>query len=63
MGFSHVFACFLASRLYQILFSKQLNRNQWMAIALITVGCMCKESEKVTTLGFQARLGMPRPLL
>ena len=41
-------------RLYQILFSKQLNRNQWAAILLITLGCMCKESGKVTTFGFQA---------
>ena len=44
-------------RLYQILFSKQLNRNQWRAILLITGGCMCKESGKVTTLGFQAHMG------
>lgn len=44
--------------LYQILFSKQLNCNQWAAILLITLGCMCKESGKVTTFGgFQANLG------
>lgn len=36
------------------MFSKQLNRNQWAAILLITLGCMCKESGKVTTFGFQA---------
>lgn len=42
--------------LYQILFSKQLNRNQWAAILLITLGCMCKESGKVTKFGFQANL-------
>ncbi|CAE7242638.1 senju [Symbiodinium pilosum] len=46
----------LTGVLYQILFSKQLNRNQWRAILLITGGCMCKESGKVTTLGFQANL-------
>ena len=41
-------------RLYQVLFSKRLNRNQWSAILLITLGCMCKESGKVTKFGFQA---------
>eukprot|EP00438_Fugacium_kawagutii_P004061 Skav200552 [mRNA] locus=scaffold2256:25017:27325:+ [translate_table: standard] len=46
----------LTGVLYQILFSKQLNRNQWSAILLITLGCMCKESAKVTTFGFQANL-------
>lgn len=46
----------LTGVLYQILFSKQLNRNQWAAILLITLGCMCKESGKVTTFGFQANL-------
>lgn len=35
--------------LYQWLFSKHLNRNQWLAILLITLGCMCKESNKLTT--------------
>lgn len=33
---------------YEIVFSKHLNRNQWAAIVLITVGCMCKESGKLT---------------
>ena len=35
--------------LYQWLFSKRLNRNQWAAIVLITIGCMCKESAKLTS--------------
>ena len=35
--------------LYQWLFSKRLNRNQWIAIVLITLGCMCKESAKLTS--------------
>ena len=35
--------------LYQVLFSKQLSRNQWLAILLITFGCMCKESDKLTS--------------
>lgn len=39
----------MTGTLYQWLFSKQLNRNQWMAILLITLGCMCKESDKLTT--------------
>lgn len=35
--------------LYQWLFSKRLSRNQWLAIVLITLGCMCKESAKLTS--------------
>lgn len=35
--------------LYQVLFSKRLSRNQWLGIALITLGCMCKESDKLTS--------------
>ncbi|CAE7202344.1 senju [Symbiodinium natans] len=46
----------LTGLLYQVLFAKQLNRNQWRAIFLITGGCMCKESGKVKALGFQANL-------
>ncbi|CAJ1417356.1 unnamed protein product [Effrenium voratum] len=46
----------LTGVLYQVLFSKRLNRNQWSAILLITLGCMCKESGKVTKFGFQANL-------
>ncbi|KAL1523042.1 hypothetical protein AB1Y20_018003 [Prymnesium parvum] len=33
--------------LYQALFAKRLNRNQWLAIVLIAVGCMCKEAGKL----------------
>uniref|UniRef100_A0A7S0JCZ0 Uncharacterized protein n=1 Tax=Calcidiscus leptoporus TaxID=127549 RepID=A0A7S0JCZ0_9EUKA len=32
--------------LYQMLFSRQLNRNQWRAILLIAAGCIVKESSK-----------------
>jgi len=35
--------------LYQWLFSRQLSRNQWIGIVLITFGCMCKESAKLTS--------------
>ena len=35
--------------LYQWLFAKRLNRNQWLAIVLITIGCMCKESSKLSS--------------
>eukprot|EP00440_Ansanella_granifera_P001343 gb/GFBE01001446.1/.p1 GENE.gb/GFBE01001446.1/~~gb/GFBE01001446.1/.p1 ORF type:complete len:327 (+),score=59.05 gb/GFBE01001446.1/:1-981(+) len=41
----------LTGVLYQWLFSKRLNRNQWYAILLIMLGCMCKESDKLTSLG------------
>ena len=34
--------------LYQLLFSKQLSRMQWLSICLIAVGCICKESAKLT---------------
>eukprot|EP00933_Yihiella_yeosuensis_P082957 TRINITY_DN97004_c0_g1_i1.p1 TRINITY_DN97004_c0_g1~~TRINITY_DN97004_c0_g1_i1.p1 ORF type:complete len:354 (-),score=50.93 TRINITY_DN97004_c0_g1_i1:211-1272(-) len=37
----------LTAVIYQILFSKQLNRNKWYAIFLITAGCMVKESNKL----------------
>jgi len=41
--------------LYQALFAKRLNRNQWLGIGLITLGCMCKESDKLTsTAGLSA---------
>ena len=33
--------------IYQQAFSKRLNRNQWIAIVLIAVGCMVKESAKM----------------
>eukprot|EP00439_Symbiodinium_sp_Y106_P019257 s6301_g2.t1 len=46
----------LTGVLYQLLFARQLNRNQWQAILLITAGCMCKESGKVKALGLQANL-------
>ncbi|CAE8703309.1 unnamed protein product [Polarella glacialis] len=39
----------LTGVLYQCIFSKRLNRNQWLAILLITLGCMCKESRKLTS--------------
>ena len=35
--------------LYQWLFAKRPNRNQWLGIVLITMGCMCKESAKLTS--------------
>ena len=35
--------------IYQQAFSKRLNRNQWMAIVLIAIGCMAKESSKLTS--------------
>jgi len=34
--------------LYQVIFSRRLNRNQWCAIACITIGCIMKESEKIS---------------
>ena len=38
----------------QALFSKRLNRNQWLAILLITLGCVCKESSKLNGDGLSA---------
>uniref|UniRef100_A0A6S9UKE5 Uncharacterized protein n=1 Tax=Chrysotila carterae TaxID=13221 RepID=A0A6S9UKE5_CHRCT len=38
----------LTGLLYQLLFSKQLNRHQWRAIILISVGCVVKESAKLS---------------
>jgi drug/metabolite transporter (DMT)-like permease len=35
--------------LYQVLFTKRLSRNQWLGIVLITLGCMCKEADKLTS--------------
>jgi len=32
---------------YQIIFARKLNRNQWLAIVLIAVGCMSKEAGKL----------------
>jgi len=43
--------------LFQTLFSKQLNRNQWSAIALIAFGCMVKESPKLSQGGLDVALG------
>eukprot|EP00931_Biecheleriopsis_adriatica_P080678 TRINITY_DN5402_c0_g1_i3.p1 TRINITY_DN5402_c0_g1~~TRINITY_DN5402_c0_g1_i3.p1 ORF type:complete len:319 (+),score=32.86 TRINITY_DN5402_c0_g1_i3:52-1008(+) len=40
---------------HQWLFSTLLNKNQWIGIFLIMLGCMCKESHKLTSLaGMQA---------
>lgn len=33
----------------QVLFSRRLNRNQWFAIVLIAIGCMVKETTKLTS--------------
>mmetsp|Transcript_679 Transcript_679/g.2041 ORF Transcript_679/g.2041 Transcript_679/m.2041 type:complete len:369 (+) Transcript_679:54-1160(+) len=33
--------------LYQAIFSRRLDRNQWLAIGCIAVGCVVKESEKI----------------
>lgn len=45
----------LTGVIYQLVFSKQLNRNQWLAIILITFGCMVKESSKLQE-GFSVAL-------
>ena len=37
--------------IYQQAFSKRLNRNQWLAIVLISLGCMAKESAKLAPGG------------
>ena len=37
----------LTGVLYQLLFSTRLGRNQWLAIVLIMLGCVCKESPKL----------------
>ena len=37
----------LTGLLYQLLFSTRLGRNQWLAIILITLGCVCKEWPKL----------------
>lgn len=37
----------LTGLVYQVVFARRLNRNQWAAIILITVGCMVKESSKL----------------
>lgn len=39
----------LTGVIYQRAFAKRLNRNQWVAIVLITVGCMIKESAKMSS--------------
>jgi len=38
----------LTGVIYQIVFQKSLNRNQWLAIVLITFGCVIKESGKLS---------------
>jgi len=40
--------------LYQLLFATRLGRNQWLAIVLIMLGCVCKESPKL--FGSQGRV-------
>ena len=49
----------LTGLLWQRLFSKALNRNQWVAIGLIALGCMVKESGKLSPggSGLSANLG------
>lgn len=42
--------------LFQILFKKTLNRNQWLAILCVTAGCMMKESAKLTAGEAQSNL-------
>lgn len=37
--------------LWQVLFSKRLNHNQWIAVGLICSGCMIKESAKLAPGG------------
>lgn len=42
---------------WQVLFSRRLTRNQWLAIVLIALGCMCKEAGKLgSTEGVNANL-------
>ena len=41
----------LTGLLWQQLFSQRLNRNQWIAIGLIALGCMVKESAKLSPDG------------
>lgn len=38
----------LTGVIYQLVFSKQLNQNQWVAILLIAAGCMIKEMDKLS---------------
>ena len=41
----------------QVLFSKKLNRNQWISIVLIALGCMIKEASKLSSAsGISANL-------
>ena len=35
--------------LYQLLFDKRLSSRQWLALFVITTGCIFKELHKVTT--------------
>ena len=37
----------LTGVLYQVLFATRLGRNQWLAIVLIMLGCVCKEAPKL----------------
>jgi UDP-sugar transporter A1/2/3 len=39
----------LTGLLWQWLFSKRLNQNQWLAMVLITLGCMVKEASKLSS--------------
>jgi len=39
----------LTGVIYQVLFSKRLNRNQWISIVLIAIGCMIKEATKLSS--------------
>jgi len=41
----------LTGCIYQVLFGKRLGRNQWLAIVLITLGCVVKESPKLMSSG------------
>lgn len=52
----------LTGLVWQALFAKRLNRNQWVAIASIGIGCMVKESSKLTAGGgaFGAALATAR---
>ena len=33
---------------FQVMFNKRLHQYQWLAVLLITFGCMCKEGDKLT---------------
>eukprot|EP00993_Chasmostoma_nieuportense_P001750 NODE_2602_length_1139_cov_39.880435_g2482_i0.p1 GENE.NODE_2602_length_1139_cov_39.880435_g2482_i0~~NODE_2602_length_1139_cov_39.880435_g2482_i0.p1 ORF type:complete len:360 (-),score=113.19 NODE_2602_length_1139_cov_39.880435_g2482_i0:58-1104(-) len=45
--------------IWSVMFGKGLNRNQWVALALITVGCVVKESGRWWEAGAQAHVGTP----